>query len=332
MSTMSHPYPHLRLLGAASCLGARDRRCDLGPELLRDLGLQRILRAAGCEAVWQAILHPHKTPLITGYPSGVDRTLTRHVGLKPHLQLINTVGVAPEAADVIAELCQRLAVEVAVAVRAGVPFAVLGGDHSCAIGTWSGVAAVLPHRRPLGLIWIDAHMDSHTPETSASGALHGMPLASLLGYGDARLTGVQFAGPKLFAEHVCLIGVRSYEPAEAEFLRQHKVRVYFMDEVRERGLFTVMNEAYELISRGTTQFGVSIDLDAIDPLDAPGVGSPEPGGITVADLLHALAPLSVKPGLLGIEIAEFNPARDHDDKTARVIMRLMEEFFTGGGQ
>ncbi len=295
-------YPHLRLLGAASGLGARDPRCGVGPELLRGMGLQRTLCAAGCEAVWQAILYPQQTPLLT------------------------------DAYDVIADLCQRLAAEVMVAMQAGTPFAVLGGDHSCAIGTWSGAVATLPNRRPLGLIWIDAHMDSHTPETSTSGAVHGMPLASLLGYGDARLSSVQFAGPKLFAEHVCVIGVRSYESTEAAFLRQHKVRVYFMDEVRERGLSTVMNEAYELISRGTTRFGVSIDLDAIDPLDAPGVGSPEPGGIAAADLLQALAPLSAKPGLLGIEIAEFNPARDHDDKTARVITRLIEEFFTGGGR
>ena len=300
MSAMSHR--HLRLLGAASCWGAQDRRCDLGPELLRGLGLQRTLRAAGCNAVWQAILHPQKTPLIT------------------------------DSYDVIADLCQRLALEVTAAVQAGTPFAMLGGDHSCAIGTWSGAAAAIPNRRPIGLIWIDAHMDSHTPETSVSGALHGMPLASLLGYGDPRLTTVQFAGPKLFAEHVCLIGVRSYERDEAEFLQQHKVRVYFMDEVRERGLSIVMNEAYELIARGTAGFGVSIDLDAIDPLDAPGVGSPEPGGITAADLLQALAPLSAKPGLLGIEIAEFNPARDRNDETARVITRLIEGFFTGGGQ
>lgn len=300
MSIMLHPY--LRLLGAASGLGARDRRCDLGPELLRDLGLGRTLRAAGCAPVWQAMLSPQKNPLM------VD----------PY--------------DAIADLCQRLAIEIMVAVEADTPFAVLGGDHSCAIGTWSGAAAALPNRRPLGLIWIDAHMDSHTPETSASGAVHGMPLASLLGYGDARLTKVQFSGPKLFSEHVCLIGVRSYEPAEAEFLRQHKVRVYFMDEVRRRGLATVMNEAYELISRGTAGFGISIDLDALDPQDAPGVGSPEPGGIAALDLLHALAPLSAKPGLLGIEIAEFNPARDPDGKTAQVITRLIEEFFTGGGR
>jgi len=300
MSTTLHP--HLRLLGAASCLGARDRRCDLGPELLRGMGLQRTLHAAGCEAIWQAMLYPQKTPLLT------------------------------DAYDVIADLCQRLAAEVMVAVQAGTPFAVLGGDHSCAIGTWSGAAAALPNRRPLGLIWIDAHMDSHTPETSTSGALHGMPLASLLGYGDTRLSSVQFAGPKLFAEHVCLIGVRSYEPAEAAFLQQHKVRVYFMDEVRERGLSTVMNEAYELISRGTAGFGVSIDLDAIDPLDAPGVGSPEPGGIAAADLLQALSPLSTKPGLLGIEIAEFNPARDRNDETVRLIARLIEDFFSGGGR
>lgn len=299
---MSTTMPHcdLKLLGAASCWGAPDRRCNRGPELLRSMGLERMLQAAGCEAGWQVVLHPHKISSIT------------------------------DTYDIVADFCRRLAGEVATAVQAGTPFAVLGGDHSCAIGTWSGAAAAMPNRRPIGLIWIDAHMDSHTPETSLSGALHGMPLASLLGYGDPRLSSVEFAGPKLLAEHVCLIGVRSYEASEAEFLKQHKVRVYFMDEVRARGLSVVMNEAYDRVAHGTAGFGVSIDLDAIDPHDAPGVGSPEPGGIAAADLLRALAPLAMQPGLLGIEIAEFNPAQDHNDETVRLIRALCEAFFAGG--
>jgi arginase len=200
---------------------------------------------------------------------------------------------------------------------------VVGGDHSCAIGTWKGVASALRARGPLGLIWIDAHMDAHTPQTTPSGALHGMPLASLLGYGDKRLTSLG-RGVQLLPKHVCLIGVRSFESGEAALLRRLGVRVFFMPEVVRRGLTAVMREALDIATTGTAGFGVTLDLDALDPRDAPGVGSPVKGGIRAAELSTALASIQGHPALAGVEIVEYNPQRDRNGVTANVAAGLLE--------
>src|SRR5918996_395349 len=152
---------------------------------------------------------------------------------------------------------------------------VVGGDHSCAGGTWTGVARTLPGK--LGLVWIDAHMDSHTPATTHTGRLHGMPLAWLLGQSDDALYGLS-AGVGA-PQHVALIGVRSYEPEEKQRLDRLGVRVFHIEEVHRRGLETVAAEALAIAARGTSGFGVSIDLDAVTPDDAPGVGTPVADGI-----------------------------------------------------
>ena len=198
---------------------------------------------------------------------------------------------------------------------------VVGGDHSCAIGTWSGAAAGLDG--PLGLIWVDAHMDSHTPATSPSGAVHGMPLACLLGYGPPSLAELGGPRPKLRPENVCLVGVRSFEPEEARLLDELGVRIFHMDEVERRGLSVVMHEALDRCQRQTAGFGLTIDLDAIDPFDAPGVGSPENGGICGKDLANSLEQIGDHPNLVGVEIAELNPDKDIDGKTAELVYRLL---------
>ncbi len=168
---------------------------------------------------------------------------------------------------------------------------VIGGDHSCAGGTWTGVARML--QGELGLVWIDAHMDSHTPATSHTGRLHGMPLAWLLGQGDDALYGLS-AGV-VDPEHVALIGVRSYEPEEKERLDRLGVRVFHIEEVHRRGLDTVAAEALAIAARGTSGFGVSIDLDAVTPEEAPGVGTPVADGIAGAAARARAAQLSA-PG------------------------------------
>jgi arginase len=209
---------------------------------------------------------------------------------------------------------------------------VIGGDHSCAIGTWSGVGAALKQGENkdarLGLIWFDAHMDAHTPATSPSQALHGMPLACLLGYGDAHLTDLMDHGvgekhrPVLRPEDVCLIGVRSFEWGEAALLHQLGVRVYFMAEVRERGLPEIVREALLRVRRETDGFGVSIDLDVLEPAEEPGVGSPVPGGIALHDMLEALAWVRATSGLKALEIVEYNPYSDHHFDTAAAVADL----------
>ncbi len=280
----------LRLIGAALDSGASEAGSALGPETLCHLGLGHRLNRGGVPAVWQSILHPRP---------------------------------GEDSLGVVAELCGRLARETAYAVSEGDGFAVIGGDHSCAVGTWSGAASALAGRGPLGLIWIDAHLDSHIPATSASGALHGMPVACLLGYGADPLVNLEGRAPKLSPRHLCLIGAHSYEPQERALLEWLGVRVFYLDEVCRRGLDAVMEEALNIVQSGTAGFGLTLDLDAIDPHDAPGVTVPVHGGLRGEDLIHALHRLRGNPALLGVEIAELDPLRDHNRTTAHLASELL---------
>ncbi len=281
----------LRFVGMACGLGAPDQRCKDGPDALRLAGVVPGLRARGFDVAWSATIRPDPTNGST--------------------------------VSAIAEACQRLAQQVEqILGQDGLPI-VLGGDHSCAIGTWSGVARALSPRGALGLLWIDAHMDAHTPKTTESGAFNGMPLACLLGHGEAALTTINDA-PVLNPAHVCLLGIRSFERGEAALLQRLGVRIFSMQDIASRGLDAVMHEALTIVQQGTVGFGLTIDLDAIDPQEAPGVGTPEPGGLGVADLVSALSPLSAHPALVGLEIVEYNPARDCDGATVNVVTRVID--------
>ena len=276
------------IVGAASGRGARNGGCEAGPEVLRRSQLSTRLWRGGLDPIWDATIQPDATTDDTAAVRG---------------------------------LCTRLSRRVRSITERGAFPLVLGGDHSCAIGTWSGVASAVRARGPLGLIWIDAHMDAHTPATSPSGALHGMPLACLLGHGEPSLVALM-DGQTLVPGHVCLVGVRSFEPDEAELLSRLGVRVFSVDEVDQRGLGVVMSEAHAIATRGTAGFGVTIDLDVIDPAEAPGVGSPVPWGLECAALTDALATVSGDPRLIAAEIAEYNPRIDNEIQTAGVAAQL----------
>jgi ornithine--oxo-acid transaminase len=280
-----HAITDLALLGAIYRPDA-----DSGTTVLRRLGLDQRLRKRGIAAAWRAL---------------------------PRL------GPGPETASAVAELCAQLAREVSESVRRGEAFAVYGDDHSCAVGTWSGAAAALRGRGSLGLVWIDAHMDSHVPATSPSGKLHGMPLACLLGFGAPELVNLGGFAPKLAPDRVCLVGVHSYEPAERVLLERLGVRVYYSDEVGRRGLEAVMAEALAIVRHETAGFGISIDLDAVDPDDAPGVTTPAPGGLRAEALRRALGGISGIPGFLGLEITELDPRRDRNRVTAYLAADLL---------
>jgi arginase len=200
---------------------------------------------------------------------------------------------------------------------------VIGGDHSCAVGTWSGVSRAMQSSGPLGLVWIDAHMDMHTPETTHSGAINGMPLAALLGYGSPKLIGIAGDRRALEPRHVCLVGTRSFEPEEMVFAKRHGVRVINMDEVARRGVADVLAEAHAIASKGTAGYGLSLDLDAFDPTEAPGVGTPAPGGIHAGEFLDAWTRLSRDLACRAIDFVEFNPHRDQSGKTARLLGALV---------
>jgi len=285
----------IAVIGVASGYGAGDPACQDGAEVVRALRFLSDLEAVDDGLHWD---EPVRAP----QPVPADP--------------IDVVqGVAAQLADSVA---QHLA-------QGDFPL-VIGGDHSCAVGTWSGVKRALGAQARLGLIWIDAHMDSHTVATSSTQHIHGMPLASLLGHGDARLTGVAGAGPKLLPEDVCLIGVRSFESEEAALLKQLGVRVYFMHEVRRRGLSDVFAEALQRVGEHTTGYGISIDLDALDPAEGPGVGTPVPGGLLRAEITDALVLAHGDEKLLAVEIVEYNPYLDEHFVTARAIHDLCQSL------
>ncbi|MDQ7011890.1 MAG: arginase [Mariprofundaceae bacterium] len=292
-------YSGIHIIGAACGHGGRDRRAAAGPETLKNAGLVARLEKHGIRANWPEIIESR--PQQTGI-SGLD---------------------------IVSELNRRLAGQISTLVSEQSRFAVLGGDHACAIGTWSGVYRALGDARRFGLIWVDAHMDSHTPATTPSGALHGMPLACLLGYGADELTSLAAPGPALLPQHVCLIGVRSYEQEEADLLAELGVHVCFMDDVNRLGMDAVMQQALRIARTDTAGFGISIDLDAIDPADAPAVASKVPGGLSASDLMAALKSAGDAPGLIGMEIAEFNPFLDVHDQTLRLIPGLLAAAMSG---
>ena len=204
----------------------------------------------------------------------------------------------------------------------------IGGDHSCAIGTWSAVAHANRLRGDIGLIWIDAHMDSHTYLTSVSQNIHGMPVASLLGEGDQSLSQILDSYPKLKPQNLCIIGLRSYEAGEAALLKRLGVKLFLMDDVRKRNFQTVFLEAWQQVSYTSCGVGLSIDMDGIDPFDAPGVGSPESDGLSGADLVSELTHFFLTHSLLGLEIAEFNPMMDQKGKTAQLLVDLIHATYS----
>ena len=281
----------LRIIGAASGLGAQDRGCADGP-----VAFHR-------SQAWHELAdEPHVDWARTLFP--------------PEM-----AGAAP--VERVAALCRELADEVALTLGNGDFPLVIGGDHSVAIGTWSGVARTVG--RPVGLLWIDAHLDSHTPESSYSGALHGMPLACLLGRGDKRLLGIGVAGAQVDATHCAVLGPRSFEPEEAALLERLGVRVFAHGEIAERGLAVCFAEAAAIVAGAPGGFGVSLDLDVLDPGTAPGVGSPEPDGLPLRGLVDGIAALAMRRGLLACEIVEYNPDRDRHGLTARLIAGLIGE-------
>ena len=234
---------------------------------------------------------------------------------------------------VVKDICTRLSDEIVQCIQQEKFFTVIGGDHSCAIGTWSGAAHVLRDKGDIGLIWIDAHLDAHTPQTSPSGNIHGMPVAVLLGHGDERLIHIQDNLPKIKPENICMIGMRSYESGEQDLINKLNIKVFYIEEVLKRGFDEVFAEAREIVTRNTIGYGLSLDIDGIDPIEAPGVGTPAENGISGEIIYQGFKKYYVQDKkskknkkLLGVEFAEFNPHRDIDKKTEILIIKLLEVF------
>lgn len=301
------PTRRIRVLGVPLDLGASRRGVDMGPSAMRVAGLEARLEALGHQVV-------------DGGNIRVEIAETQDSG-SPNARFLRQ----------IAETCTRTAEAVALALEDGMTPFVLGGDHSLAAGTVSGVAEFYRrHSQKIGVIWLDAHSDINTPATSPSGNVHGMPLAALLGLdnggGDdselAPLSRIFGYAPKIAPENTVILGVRDIDSAERDNIRRAGVAVYTMRDIDERGMRTVIEEAVQVASRDTAGYHVSLDMDWIDPEDAPGVGTPVRGGATYREAHLAMEILADHGRLLSFEIVEVNPVIDEHNRTADLAVEL----------
>ena len=299
---------NINIIGYDSGWGCLNFGCEDGPDNLSIDKIRLKLKEQGIEVEWNGSL---------GLKS-----------LASHDKITTKEGALPFVVKGLEELAHKI---YETTKENKIPV-VIGGDHSSAIGTWSGITTALDTCQKFGMIWLDAHMDAHTPDTADEGKWggwwHGMPVASLIGSGLPEFTNLISSTPKLSADHVSLIGIRSYEHGEDEFLKGNNIRVYLMDEVYERGFNDIFKVALERATTGTDGFGISIDLDAFDPKDAPGVGTQEKDGLRSAEVLPVISGLAYHPLFKGIEIAEYNPHNDRDKKTLHLIENIIFSLFS----
>ncbi|HJR07244.1 MAG TPA: arginase [Pyrinomonadaceae bacterium] len=224
----------------------------------------------------------------------------------------------------ISMACEELASEVQKVMRAGEFPIILGGDHSIAAGSVAGVASVLRDKgQSIGMIWFDAHADMNTPETTMSGNVHGMPLAALLGYGAPELTHVAGFAPKLDPRYCAHIGARDLDPAERELIRKLGMRFFTMREIDERGMSACVDDAIAIAKQAPGGYFVTLDIDALDPGDAPGSGTVVRGGLTYRESHLALEKIAEAGGILAFEVVEINTALDINNRTAELGVELI---------
>jgi arginase len=291
---------HIAIIGAPLDLGQGRRGVDMGPSALRVANLNRRLASLGY--------------------------VVEDLGNVQVEQAESLAEGDPRAKYLpqIAAACDRLATAVGETLaRGGVPL-VVGGDHSVAIGSVSGVSRYFRERKKeIGLIWLDAHADMNTPESSPSGNVHGMPLACLVGMGPPELRDLAGFRPKIAPGHAVIVGLRNVDRTEKPQVRESGVHAFTMRDIDERGLGAVMEEAIRLATDGTAGFHLSLDMDFVDPADAPGVGTPVRGGVTYREAHLAMETICDSGGMVSLEVVEVNPAIDEVNRTADLAVELL---------
>jgi arginase len=285
------------IIGVPLDFGAGRRGVDMGPSAIRYGGLRSGLESLGHRVHDQGNL---QVPVADTCVEGDG-----------HLKYL----------EPIVHVCRRLADMVAASVAAGHLPLTLGGDHSISLGSVMGAA----RGRKLGMIWLDAHGDFNTAETTITGNIHGMPLAAIAGYGDERLVtldGAERAGPKVAPSNVVIVGARSLDERERELLLAAGVAVFSMEAVDRLGMSETMRRALTIAGRGTDGIYLSLDLDGVDPLFAPGVGTPVPGGLTFREVHLAVESVWDTGKLAGLDLVEVNPILDIQNATGRLAVEL----------
>ncbi len=291
---------HIAIIGAPLDLGQDRRGVDMGPSALRVANLNGRIASLGYQ-----VEDLGNIPVAHRESSPEGSSHARYLAQ-------------------IAESCRRLGLAVEKTATQGKVPIVLGGDHSVAIGTVAGMARCFRKRKKrIGMIWMDAHADMNTPQSSPSGNVHGMPLACCVGTGPKELTHLFGFSPKVAARNVALVGVREIDQLEAPHVRQSGVRAFTMRHIDEHGLSAVMREAIEIASNGTAGFHLSLDMDYVDPREAPGVGTPVRGGGTYREAHLAMELICDSGGMLSMEVVEVNPVIDEVNRTADLGVELV---------
>ena len=294
----------IRVIGVPLDLGQSRRGVDMGPSAVRVAGLEARLEAIG-HVVEDA------GNIVVAIPEQKKEGAANSKYLKE-----------------ITATCTKSADLVLKTLEAGKIPLILGGDHSVAAGTVSGVAEFYRRKnQKIGLLWIDAHTDMNTPDSSPSGNVHGMPLAAIMGLPPFELGKIFDFSPKVQPENCVLIGIRDVDNFEKENIRKSGVQVFTMRDIDERGMRSVMEEALSLAGNGTVGYHVSLDMDWIDPEDAPGVGTPVWGGATYREAHLAMEIISDHGHMLSFEIVEVNPVIDEHNQTADLAVELALSAF-----
>src|SRR5215831_7381474 len=294
----------IRVIGVPLDLGQSRRGVDMGPSAVR---------VAGLEARLEAIGHVVED----GGNVAVAIPEQKKEGAAHAKYLKEITATCTKSADLVLKT-----------LEAGKVPLVLGGDHSVAAGTVAGVAEFYRRQnQKIGLIWIDAHSDMNTPESSPSGNVHGMPLAAIMGLGPAELGNIYNFSPKIHHENCVLVGIRDVDAIEKENIRKAGVEVFTMRDIDERGMRTIMEEALRMAGRGTAGYHISLDMDWIDPEDAPGVGTPVRGGATYREAHLAMEIIADHGRMTSFEVVEVNPVIDEHNRTAVLAVELTLSAF-----
>jgi len=291
----------ISIIGAPSDYGQQRRGVDMGPSAIRYADVTERLEGIGYEIKDEGDI--------------IVKRAASNTQLDTNLKNLKEV----------VEVCTQLSNKVSEVIGQGRFPLVLGGDHSIAIGTLAGLAA---HYENMGVIWYDAHADLNTPATSPSGNIHGMPLAVSIGLGDERLVNIGGPTPKIKPENIIIIGARSVDPGERELIRDKGIKVYTMHEIDRMGMTRIIEESIAYLkARKVDGVHLSLDLDGLDPLYTPGVGTPVPGGITYRESHLAMEMLEEEGFITSAEFVEVNPILDERNKTADVAVALMGSLF-----
>lgn len=286
----------IRVIGAPIDLGADRRGVDIGPRAIRYAGLHDQLQRLGYSVNDIGNLN---IPLPESEPTG-----------NPHLKYL----------EPITHLAEELLETVSSALKEQEFPLILGGDHSLALGSISGVAKVHPN---VGVIWVDAHADFNVEETTPSGNIHGMILAALAGLGDPQLINVGGWAPKIDMNRIVIVAARDLDPGEQELLRQYHIHVFTMSDIDRRGISYVIQQAIDIAGRGEAPIHVSLDLDSLDPREAPGVGTPVRGGLSYREAHFAMEMIAECQRMVSMDVVEVNSILDRENATAQLAVELV---------